>query len=288
MLIVNDIAGHGKVAGNVNIPIVSAAQFEPTILPTLILSTNADFHRGAPVTREMEDAFGKMLQHFEDAEIPFSSYSTGYFANAEQIDTFIAFYRRQMEHNPDAKLFVDPIMGDGGSAYPGFNDEVIKKLGELVGESDVSMPNLTEACLMTGFSYSESMTSDQLHELAEAVHNLGARNVVITGVEDEERFGPDQIGFYSYNEAGDANYHMHKKTHQHFFGTGDMAISLTAAFYQTGCSLNESLELAGEFIEIALADTVMLERNYQFGIYFEPMMGKLSQKITELREQNNI
>ncbi|MDN6626994.1 MAG: hypothetical protein L0K82_07245, partial [Pisciglobus halotolerans] len=91
VLIVNDIAGAGKVAGNIVFPILSAAVLEPAILPTLLLSTNIDAE-GEVSTLSTSDLYRKSLEHWDQLGFKFTAYATGFFNEIDQISNFKELY----------------------------------------------------------------------------------------------------------------------------------------------------------------------------------------------------
>lgn len=64
---------------------------------------------------------------------------------------------------------------------------------------------------MTGYDFSESMNEDQLAKLSQLLVDQGAENVVLSGVENIERYGLNQIGFFFYQKDGSYQTIMHKK-----------------------------------------------------------------------------
>ena len=70
----------------------------------------------------------------------------GFLGSIAQIDIVSNF----IKENPNAFVVVDPIMGDDGALYPIFNEESCLKIKELVKLSNLTTPNLTEACFLTG------------------------------------------------------------------------------------------------------------------------------------------
>lgn len=281
ILIVNDIPGAGKVAGNINLPILSAAGLETSILPTLILSKNTDYDQGEVVRHSLSQDFQAILNHWASSDINFDLYTTGYFENEKQIQSFQDFYLAKCQTHGPARLYVDPIMGDHGKLYPGFNQDIPKVIGQLCQGAYLVVPNVTEACLMTGYPYSKQMSGDQLKELAQGILQLGAEHVILSGVENEETAENNQIGFFLLQNDGCHEFFLHKKYDQLFFGTGDMAMSLIIAYHENGLSLAESLVETGHFIEGSLEDTLKLNRPIQDGVYFERRLFDLAGGIRE-------
>ena len=281
ILIVNDIAGAGKVAGNVVFPMLSAAALEPAILPTLLLSTNADAP-GNVATLSTHAAFTRFLAHWEELGFEFSAFATGYFAEVEQIIEFTEYFLKEKEKNTNKKLFVDPTMGEHGELYPGFNEEVPTRIGHLIQHADIVLPNITEACLLTGHPYKEPMDFDEMSELAKKVSQLGAKNTILSGIQKKDENGKEQIGFFYYDEDGNSGLLMHEYFEQHFFGAGDVVFSAIISFYLKGLSIYEAIEKTSQLTEKALQDTIALDRNEMYGIYFEPMLADFMKELAEI------
>lgn len=278
MLIVNDIAGAGKVAGNVVFPILSAAALEPAILPTLLLSTNIDAEGDVSIL-STNDVFTNFLDHWDELGFTFTSYATGFFAEIDQIRHFKDYYLKKKAADSTVRLFVDPTMGDHGALYPGFNKEVPSQLGQLIENSDLVLPNITEACLLTNHPYREKMDLEELTELAQKVNKLGAKNTVISGIEETDEDGAKQIGFFYYDEKGNSGKVLHKYFDGHFFGTGDLVFSLILSFFMRGFSIKNAIEKTSELTEEVLQNTIDLDREKIYGLYFEPMLASFMQEL---------
>lgn len=285
ILVINDIPGAGKVAGNINLPLFAAGRFESSILPTLILSKNTDFDQGEVVRHSLGEDFQAMMDHWQQAAIDFEVYTTGFFNSIDQIHRFGAYFDRCLDKNPHSRLYIDPIMGDHGSLYPGFNPHIPQVIGDLCQDAYVIVPNLTEACLITGFEYKEKMTDEELAELSQALVKLGVENVVLTGIEGQEE--EEQIGFFYYSGPDQYEKVLHKKYPYHFFGTGDMAMSLIIICHVWGLSLRESLQQTGHWIEKALESTIQLNRSFQEGVFFESIILDVAQFAYDQAQKEN-
>lgn len=277
VMIVNDIAGVGKVAANVLYPIFSAAQFEPTILPTLLLSSNLGEEK--VTTQNTDEIFSKYLTIWNELDYQFGSYVTGYFDNTDQIKEFKNHYLEKKEKDSEVQLFVDPTMGREGRLYEGFNEEVPSQIGQLFENADLVKPNITEACLITGHPYKEDMSMEELTQLAKEVNQMGAKNTVLTGVRRTNDEGEDQIGFLYYDENNHTDMVFHKYFDRSFFGTGDVVFSLMIIFSLSGLSLHSALEHTAELTEKVLQNTLDLNRERKYGLYFESIFKELMERL---------
>ena len=55
-------------------------------------------------------------------------------------------------------------------------------MAKVVARAHITVPNITEACLMTGREYRTAYDEDYIRDLLQAVAALGAKKVVLTGV----------------------------------------------------------------------------------------------------------
>lgn len=268
ILVVNDIPGAGKVAANVNIPILTAAQLEVALLPTVLLSTQTGGFYEDIVRHEVNDDFRKMLEHWQINDIHFNTHLTGYFSNANQIIDYTNYFISEKTKNPATLLIMDPIMADNGIFYDGFDQSIAKKLAHLISQADIILPNITEACLLTGYPYKENLSIKELNELSDLLLEIGVKNSIITGVRFPKREA-DKIGFFIKGENIKGQWISHNYYSQFYFGTGDIAVSAIVAWFTKGYSLIEAVEKTGPIIEEVIETSNRLNRDIRRGLYFE-------------------
>lgn len=272
VLVVNDIPGAGKVAANVNMPILSAGGLEVSILPTMLISTQTGESYTELVRHELATDFKEFLDVWEKNDIHFDIIMTGYFSTVEQVEQFEQYYAKEKQLNPNLMLVMDPIMADHGIFYPGFDDQIAKRFAGLMQHADIVLPNITEACFITNTPYSETLSLDQLRDIGQKLLASGVKYSVITGVrltEDQEK-----IGFLIQGADQTDQLVLHKYYPQHFFGTGDIVVSAATVWYSRGESIEATLEKIGEVIELVLEHTIQLNRELRWGINFEPFLYK--------------
>lgn len=286
VLVVNDLPGAGKVAANINLPVLAAAQLEVALLPTLLLSTFAS-GRGQVVRHQLGDDFKAMLRHWEEIEVDFSLYLTGYFADSEQIKTLHEHYAIRKKMNTKLLLIVDPIMGDLGQYYKGFDHTVAEQMMNFISLADVVMPNLTEACLMTNYPYREDLSLNEIHQIAERLLETGVHHVVITGAHPDNPKQKDQIGFYWLSAEGHSQLFLHRHFERRFYGTGDLAGSLVTAYLATGMSIETTLVNTSRMMEKVL-DLTIERYNGSYDdqrLCLEPMLLTIAQEMLALRKE---
>jgi len=281
VLVINDLPGVAKVAGMSNLPILEAAQFEVALLPTLILSTHTLGYPGL-VKHYLNEAFDEILDHWYDLDVQFKGCLTGYFADSAQITTTIDYLEKIDYSMP---VIIDPIMADFGKLYDGFSEDFPEKFRKLVKYADIIVPNLTEACLITDYPYSEDLGPEDYPEIAQRLCDLGAKNVVLTSVFQDETKRQEETGYYVYTEGMAPYYHMHEKEETWFKGVGDISVSLITAYYLLGDTVEEAVVKSSDYIEKALRHSLTVERDQKLGIYFEPIIPEFSKEIDDMRKQ---
>lgn len=283
VLVINDLPGVAKVAGMSNLPILEAAQFEVALLPTLILSTHTLGYPGL-VKHYLNEAFDEILDHWYDLNVQFKGCLTGYYADSKQITTTIN-YLESIDYS--MPVIIDPIMADFGKLYAGFSEDFPSQFRKLVKYADIIVPNLTEACLITDYPFSEDLGPEDYLEIAKRMSDLGAKNVVLTGIYKEESKREEEIGYYVYSEGKEPYYHMHKKEDTWFKGVGDISVSLITAYYLLGDSVQEAVMKSASYIEKALQHSLTVNRDKNLGIYFEPIIPEFSNEIEKMRKKLN-
>ncbi|WP_019003393.1 pyridoxamine kinase [Succinimonas amylolytica] len=236
VLLINDIAGYGKVALSAMIPVLTTLGHDIYNLPTAIVSNTLDYglFRIQDTTSYMKDT----IAVWKNLGFRFDAVATGLLANGEQADLLIDFCTEQSKSG--VKIFVDPIMADNGSLYNGMTDKTVAAFRRLLKVADFAVPNYTEAMLLTGREYHEEVTREELKEIIGDLRKLGAGSAVITSLRID---GLDMVGGY---DADTGRYFTipFDKVPVFFPGTGDIFLSVLMGFIMKGRSFPEATGIA--------------------------------------------
>lgn len=265
---VHDLCGYGKCSLGVAIPVLSAAGIDVCPVPTSLFSAHTRFpkfymHDTTPMLTEYLDAW-----HEEGIEL--DGIYSGFLGSAEQVDAILRLYREY----PKALRIVDPVMGDGGSKYPTYTDEMCEAMKGLVDGADVLTPNLTEASILTGIAYAgQDVDEGYIKGMMDALLSMGAKSVVLKGVVHE---GESIIRNYVSVADGDVEEVSSELLPYMLHGTGDLfASGLTAAIY-AGKNLLSAVEFAGSLVRHAMEITPD-QPDYQVrGVSFESVLGDVT------------
>ena len=272
ILTIQDISCVGQCSLTVALPIISALSVECAILPSAVLSTHTAGFTGW-TCRDLASDMPNILQHWVSENIKFNAFYTGYLGSPEQIPYVLDIFSKTSA--TECKIIVDPAMADNGKLYPAFNDVYVKKMLELCRNASVILPNITEACFLTGFHYKEKYDKSYVLHLIDALSEIGLNNVVLTGV----GFTENTTGvFISIN--GNKTYLCHERINQSYHGTGDIFSSVFTALYVRGFSAHDSAKAAAYFVMESIKETIG-DSNHSYGVKFEKILSEFSYKINK-------
>ena len=272
ILVVQDISCVGQCSLTVALPILSACGMETAILPSAVLSTHTAGEFKGYTYRDLTDDIPAILDHWMRQGITFDALYTGYLGSTLQVE----MVERIMDTliTPGGVKIVDPAMADNGKLYVGFDSEYVAAMRRLCARADIILPNITEAAMMTGRTYSETHSEDYISDLLVGLAEMGDAAVVLTGVSYE----PDVIGALAV-EGGDAQYYGRHRIPKMFHGTGDVYASAFTGAYLRGHSLHGAARVAVDFTLAAIENTITAPEHW-YGVRFEPVLPALMKRLT--------
>ena len=270
ILTVQDISCVGQCSLTVALPILSACGIETAILPSAVLSTHTAGFTGYTV-RDLSGDMPAIAAHWKKEGIAFDGIYTGYLGSREQVDYVLALFENHLL--PGGVKIVDPAMGDGGKLYPAFDRDYVAAMKRLVAASDVTLPNITEAAFLTGMEYREEYDEGYVRALCEALCQMGAGSVVLTGVGYEA--GKTGVAVY---EQGELRYYCHARIPKGSHGTGDIYASAFVGAWLRGKDKLTAAAIAADYtVECILA--TQDDPEHWYGVKFEPLLGKLMERV---------
>ncbi len=270
ILTIQDISCVGQCSLTVALPVLSACGHETCILPSAVLSTHTGGFTGYTY-RDLTDDIPAIAAHWQKEGIRFAAAYTGYLGSARQVDLVRAVMEATLSEG--GLRIVDPAMADNGVLYTGFDMNYVEAMKSLCASADYLLPNITEACLLTGLPYREITDEPFVNELLEGLHALGAKNVILTGV----GFTPEETGVM-ISESGVRSYYHHRRLPESCHGTGDIYASAFVGALMKGLDAYNAAKIAADFTLICMENT-RGDRTHTYGVKFEPMLGTLMDMI---------
>jgi pyridoxine kinase len=262
VLTVQDISCLGKCSITIALPVISALGSETVILPTALLSTHSIFENFT--CKDLSDQIMPIAQHWQSQDVKFDAIYTGYLGTMEEIDMMKEIVR--MFGGEDTLVIVDPAMGDKGVLYPAFDEAYALKNRELCGIADIVLPNITEASFMTGLPYIEEYDEAYVKEMLQALHALGAKVSILTGVSLE----PGKTGIMGYDSRNDSYFsYQNEKIGAQFHGTGDLFASTFVGEVMKGLDWTDAIRIAADYTAHTIAVTMENPKKSWYGVDFE-------------------
>lgn len=270
LLTIQDISCVGQCSLTVALPVISACGIETAILPSSVLSNHTAGYSAwtfCDLTGEMP----KILEQWKKENVDFDAFYTGYVSKAQ-----IPYILKIMEEvaRPGALRIIDPVMGDNGKLYAGFDDDFPVEMCKLIKGADVILPNMTEASLLLGKPYVESgYTKEYVEEVLKELYALGVKNVVLTGVSLEE----GKLGVACY-DGEKIQYYFTERIPVAMHGTGDVYSSSFAGAMMRGKSVIEAASIAADFVVETIRKTVD-DKDHWYGVKFEKALPYLISRL---------
>lgn len=267
ILTVQDISCLGKCSVTIALPVISALGTECVILPTALLSNHTLFRSFTSL--DLSNQIGPITEKWVDEGVEFDGIYTGYLGSIEQIDMvkklFDTFGR-------DGIIFVDPVMADNGKLYPAFDMEYARRNTELCSCADIIVPNITEACIMTGSEYREEYDEIYVKDLLAKLVKLGAKITVLTGVSLSE----GRTGIMGYDRDKDEFYtYQNEKVGAMFHGTGDLFSSTAVGEIMKGMDWKDAMRIAADYTSHTISETLKNPKKAWYGVDFETTLKDL-------------
>lgn len=265
---INDLSGSSRCSLTVAIPILSAFGLQCCALPTAVLSNHTGYDKY--FFDDYTDKMEYFLDNWKEYNEHFVCIYTGFLGSAKQIDIAQRFL--DVFGKEDTKILVDPVMGDDGRMYSTYTDEICDKMKHLVMRADVVTPNVTEAAILSGAEYTgDDISIAEARKMAEAICEIGAKNVVITGIEK----GTNCVN-YLYGQENEYEC-LTPTVPVRYSGTGDVFASVLCGFLARGKSIKDGVEFAAKFVEKAASLSHEKGLTYLEGICFEKFLKDICQ-----------
>ena len=220
VLLINDIAGYGKVSLAAMIPIMSHMGFSIYNLPTAVVSNTLDY--GLFDILETTDYMKNTLDVWK-----------------KQVKVVAEYCSEQRQNG--VKIFVDPIMGDDGALYNGVSDNTITYMRRICSVADIIMPNYTEAVFLSDkYIGRDNVTEAEAREIVDALRELGSKSIIITSITVD-----GQTCVYGYDDGRCEYFKIpFEYVPVMFPGTGDIFSALLIGSVLKGRELQESTAFA--------------------------------------------
>ncbi len=270
ILTIQDISCFGQCSLTVALPILSACGMETVIIPSAVLSTHTGGFTGFTF-RDLSDDIPKIATHWKSEGIDFDAMYTGYLGSEKMIDMVRDIFKTLGKD--ECVKIVDPAMADHGKLYYGFDEAYASAMTRLCKDADIVLPNITEACFMTGIEYKEQYDEEYIKMLLDALTGIGMKTVILTGVS----YDNETTGVVAKTESG-IEYYRHKKMPVNSHGTGDIFASAFSGALLGGKSEYEATRVAANYTLKCIENTAG-DETHRYGVKFETAIPYLIEEL---------
>ena len=256
ILTMQDLSCVGQCSLTVALPVLSACGVETCVLPTAILSNHTMFDKWSCL--DLTDETRNIMKVWRENNFKFDAFYLGYLGSAELMDVAKECFK---DFSSDgAKVIIDPAFGDNGKLYPAFDKNYVDAMRKLIASADIILPNLTEACFLSGIDYEQDATVQFTEKVIKKLSTLTNAVIVLTGAEKD-----GEIGEIIYSD-GAFSYVWAEKLPKRYHGTGDIfAAAFTAKYLESG-SLEKACDFAGKLVASSIRATAPA---HPYGVNFE-------------------
>ena len=240
VLLINDMAGYGKVALSVMIPTLSKTGHRIHNLVSAIVSNTLDY--GKFEILDTTDYMKQTINVWDELNFHFDAIATGFIVDLKQAQLVCSYCHQKASEG--AMILCDPIMGDNGSLYPGMEETRIDAMRVLVKEAMYMIPNYTEACFLSDLPYEKMASKESMEEIIKKLHALNHQSVVITSVPMD---GGHYVCGYDHKRK-ETFYLAYDEIDVRLPGTGDIFASMVLAGLLDGQTLKESAQKAMDVV----------------------------------------
>lgn len=265
ILTMQDLSCVGQCSLTVALPILSAYGIETCVLPTAVLSNHTMFKSWSyfDLTCEIENIF----REWKNNGFKFDAFLLGYLGKKELMDVAEKCFD---EFSADgAQIIIDPVFGDNGKLYGGFDLNYVAAMRKLLKRADIILPNVTEACFLTETEYKKNYDAIFIDRLERRLSEMTDAEIIVTGAELGEDIGEIIYG----KEKGEILLHEKLPVKKH--GTGDIFASVFTANYLSGKGIHDSCNAAAKFVADCIRKT---DGEHFYGVEFEKVL-----KITDTK-----
>ncbi|WP_313235836.1 pyridoxamine kinase [Sporosarcina ureae] len=273
--IIQDLSSFGKCSLTAAIPVLSVMGVQACPLPTAVLSAQTEYP--SYYCHDLTNVIPRYTEEWKKLNVTFDGIHTGYITGKEQIHQILTFL--ESFYTDRTLLLVDPVLGDNGKAYDNFDEELLDQMKVLVARADIITPNITECCLLTGYSYDvlHSCMDEQdylkmIEDAGRQLHQATGAEIIITGIQPPSR--QHAIGNMYINET-DTLFTTVPYNGKSYSGTGDLFASVLMGSRLRGVSTEQAITLAKEFLLAAIEDTALYDTPVEAGVNFEKYLRML-------------
>ncbi len=263
---IHDLCGIGNCSLNVVLPVLVHAGYNVCAFPNSILSAHTGLEHFEVLNTS--DFLKNSVKTWSKLNVNADVIYSGFLSESSNVESILSL----REQNPAAINIVDPVMGDNGKKYKTYSDKLCNSMKDLIQNSDLITPNMTEACILCDIDYIQNPSDSQIENILKTLHNMGSKNIVLKGA----KFIKIQDKTYIVNYVMDDKKNITEVKNLYYpydiHGCGDLYCSLIIASYLKDENIIKACKTASKYIVDAIEYTVAHPDLKKLGISYEPLL----------------
>lgn len=270
--VIEDLSCIGRCSLGVAMSVLPVMGVETAVLPTAILSAHTAFKDFTFMDFTSEAR--KIMLHWKAMNLRFDAIYIGYLGSLQLIDLAEDFIR--WFHDAQTQVILDPAFGDHGRLYTGFDQAYVEGMRRLCRHAQIILPNVTEACFLTGTPYGESpQHSAQLSRRCEEMLGESLQNILLTSC----CFPNRETGLICVGR--NAFHYSHEQLSLACHGTGDLFASVFSGLMLRSAQVERSARTAADFTFDCIRYSMTCSDHRWYGVDYEAMLPELARRIAE-------
>lgn len=268
IIISQDLCGVGQVSMGVALPLVAGLGLTPYVLPTALLSSHTG-GLGANTYLDLSSEMSGILKHWQQLQLNPDGIYLGYLGQgaADQWERWLPKFQSHLIH-------IDPVMGDDGKRYKGFDSQYVATMQRLAQRATVLTPNVTEAQLLLEEPLTAPTDPKAVSALARRLYTQFNSAVLITGVPYH-----NQVAVIGVDAQGGPLALAQPKEPGHYFGTGDLFAAALASALLKGQTLRQAAAIGMIAAQIAIKATLATNTNPKYGLNLTGVISAISKEL---------
>lgn len=278
-LTIQDYSCLGRCSMTVALPILSASGTEAVGIPTAVLSNHTAY--ASWTYHDLTDEMLLTVEKWRPYHPHFDCLYTGYLGDGQA-----AIVKKIIEKacSSDTLIVVDPAFGDNGKIYPGFTQDHVFEIKDLIAQADVILPNVTEAYALLGKEFTgDAISTEEILPVVKALAALGPKQVVLTGIIRKE---DGAVGEAIYDDGKESLTYYYTPCYPgRYHGAGDCFASALVGALLQGVPFAKAVQIAHDFVHRSIASD--LRDNIDgilYGLEFEENIPSYIKDIEEAKK----
>ena len=254
-LVLQDFTAYTKASINISLPVLESLDIDTAVLPLSLLATQSDGFDNFFI-KDLQKECEIIFENFKKNNFSFDAIYSGYLSSFEQYNL-----AKQIFSTYNCTILVDPVLGDDGKLYQGFDESNILYMKDLIKKANIITPNITEACLITNYPYKSTFSIEDIKIIIDRISDLTSSLVVLTSVCLER----GKLANIVYDRKS-IKINSFEKINASYPGSGDLFASLLLGFYLNGYDIFQATERAGLLTTSCINYTFLSGRERRLGI----------------------